>query len=170
MLISEHITQGRKIYFMAMNFVYSIKYQFDIELDFEFCIEIDFQTVEMHIFILVSIPHIIFLGRSFWNLKKITLIKIGLKKVNLIEKITRRTTGARGYKFELFQSIFNYIKQFSRSILVYLGLFWTISVHLGLSQSISVYLSLSRSISVYPGLSQTILDYFRLSWTILDYL
>ena len=37
-------------------------------------------------------------------------------------KITRRTTGARGCKFLLFQSIFNYFEQFSWSILVYLGL------------------------------------------------
>ena len=51
-------------------------------------------------------------------------------------KITRRTTGARGYKFELFQSIFYYIEQLSQSILLYLGLSLFISVYLGLSQSI----------------------------------
>ena len=39
MIISEQIAQGMKIYFMVMNFVYSIKCQFHIELDFEFCNE-----------------------------------------------------------------------------------------------------------------------------------
>ena len=44
-------------------------------------------------------------------------------------KITSRTTGVRGYEFELFRSIFNFIEQFWRSllyILLYLGLSRTI--------------------------------------------
>ena len=53
MIISEQIAQGMKIYFMVMNFVYSIKCQFDIELDFKICNEIGFQTVEMQIFIVL---------------------------------------------------------------------------------------------------------------------
>ena len=69
MIISKQNAYSRKLYFMVMNFVYSIKCQFDIELDFEICNEIDFQTVEMYIFILVSISYIIFLDRSFSNLK-----------------------------------------------------------------------------------------------------
>ena len=96
------------------------------------------------------------------------------------KKITRSMTGARGYSFELFQSIFNYIEQFSWSILVYLGLscsisvylslFWTILVYFGASWSNLVYLGLSWSISDYLRLSETILDYLGLSWTLLDYL
>ena len=50
---------------------------------------------------------------------------------------TRHTTGARGYKFELFQSIFNYIEQFSRSILLYLHASRFILIYLGLSRTIS---------------------------------
>ena len=90
------------------------------------------------------------------------------------KKITSRTTEARGYEFELFQRIFNYIEQFcqsllyillylclSRSILDYLGLSWSISLHLGVSWCILVYLGLSRSISA-------IVNFLELSWTILD--
>ena len=86
------------------------------------------------------------------------------------KKITRRITGARGYSFELFQSIFNYIEQFSWSILDYLGLSWSIFDYLGLYRCISVYLGISWSISVYLGLSRTVLDYLELSQIILDYL
>ena len=87
-------------------------------------------------------------------------------------------TYARGYKFELFQSIFNYIEQFSQSILVYLGLFRSIFDYLGLYRCISVYLGLSWSILDYLGLSLCIsvnlsaslciLVYLGLSRTILD--
>ena len=99
------------------------------------------------------------------------------------KKITRRTTGARGYKFELFQGIFlnisNNLLSLS-SIIQYLALPQFISVHLGASRSILVYLGLSRcillylvvsqSISVYIGLSRSILNYLGLSWTISSYL
>ena len=80
-------------------------------------------------------------------------------KLGKIRKITRRTTGARGYKFELFQSFSNYV--------------WSISVYLGLSQSVLDNLGLSQSISVYLmylGQSWAILSFLGLSWTILDYL
>ena len=102
-------------------------------------------------------------------------------KVRLIyQKIMRHTTGARGYKLELFQSTFNYIKQFSRYIWLCLALFWLISVYFGLSWSISVHLNasrsllvslgLSRSISVYLCLSQSFSYYFGLPWSISVYL
>ena len=67
-------------------------------------------------------------------------------------KIMRHTTGARGYKFELFQSIFSYIEQFSQSILLYL------------------FFRLSLTVLDYLGLSRIISDYLGLSWTIWDYL
>ena len=102
------------------------------------------------------------------------------------KKITRRTTGAQGYKFELFQSIF-YLYRTIFSVYLclswfisYLGLFWTILVYLcpswsisdylGLSWTILVYLGPSWSISVYLGLSGTIWDYLGLFGTIWDYL
>ena len=53
------------------------------------------------------------------------------------KKITSRTTGAQGYEFELFRSIFNYIEQFCRSLL-------SILLYLGLSRTILEYLGLSR--------------------------
>ena len=86
------------------------------------------------------------------------------------KKITRRTTGARGYKFELFWSIFNYIEQFSRSllpILLFLGLFRYILEYLGLSRAMSGYLWLSQAISGYLGLSLAILDYLLLFETFI---
>ena len=62
-----------------------------------------------------------------------------------------------------FKVIFNYIKQFSWSILVYLGLSWSILLHLGLFATLG-------SILEYLGLFRTVLDNLGLSWTILDYL
>ena len=67
-------------------------------------------------------------------------------------KITSRTTGARGYEFELFLSIFNYIEQFCQSLLSIL-LTRFISVYFEMSWSISVYLGISIYNSVYLGLS-----------------
>ena len=53
-----------------------------------------------------------------------------------------------GTSLNYFKVIFNYIKQFSWSIILYLVLSQFISVYLGLSWSISVHLGASRSISV----------------------
>ena len=77
-----------------------------------------------------------------------------------------------GTSLNYIKVLFNYIEQFSRSILifVYLCLFWTILVYLSASQCILVYLCLTRSILVYLSLSWSILDYIRLYWTILNYL
>ena len=110
-----------------------------------------------------------------WNIPKEGCIPSS--KMVIAIKITRRTTGARGYKFELFQSNFQLYKTIflvylvlSRFILVYFELFWTILVYLGASRCILVYLGLTRSISVYLGSSQSIWDYLGLYWTIWDYL
>ena len=95
----------------------------------------------------------------------------------LQQEITRRTTGARGYKFELlksnfqlYQTIFLVYIVLSQLISVYFGISWSISVHLSAFWSISVYLGLTHSISEYTGLSGTILDYHELSGTIWDLL
>ena len=72
--------------------------------------------------------------------------------------------------FEQFWRIFNYIKPFSLYILVYLGLYWSISVDLGLSWSISAYHGLSLFILVYLCLSRAILGYFEISRDILGYI
>ena len=78
-------------------------------------------------------------GLGFWVLPS-TLAKLFFYlSTPSMRKITSRTTGARGYEFELFRSIFNYIEQSCRSllsILLYLGLsrtIWNISVYLGAS-------------------------------------
>ena len=84
-------------------------------------------------------------------------------------KITRRTTGARGYKFNYFITKSNNLT-LSCSFLVYLSASQCISVYLGLSETIWTYLGLSGTIWVYLGLYWTILDYLGLSMTILDYL
>ena len=73
---------------------------------------------------------------SFLNL----LLTLGM----FTEKITRHTTGAQEYKIELFQSIYNYIEQFSRSALSQLS--WSILDYLGASRFILDYLGLSRTI------------------------
>ena len=88
-------------------------------------------------------------------------------------KITRRTTGARGYKFELFWcilywTIFSYL--ISVYILVNLGASWCISVYLSLYQFRSLYLNQFRSILIFLGLSCSIPFYFSLFWTFLVYL
>ena len=85
------------------------------------------------------------------------------------EKLRDVQQEREGTSLNYFKVFFNYIEQFSRSILLYLtlscyisvyhGLFWTIFVFLGASQCISVYLDLPWSISVYLGISQTIWDY-----------
>ena len=91
-------------------------------------------------------------------------------------KITTRTTGERGYKFELFEvywTIFLVYPALSCSIFVCLSLSslsQCILVYLNLSWSFSIYLGLSWTISDYQGLSGTFLDYIRLASTILDYL
>ena len=101
-----------------------------------------------------------------------------------VEKITSRTTGARGCKFEQFWTILSILNHFlyiSRSIFVSLDLSWLISFYLGLylclSSFISGYIWLSKtisdflgSISIYLGLSQSILLYFSLSRAISNYL
>ena len=94
----------------------------------------------------------------------------GLKMLNssplFTRKITRRTTGELNY-LEVFS---NYIEQFLRSILVYLGLTCSILDYLGLSHTISDYLGLSVTIRDYLVLFWTFWDYLGLFWTIWDYL
>ena len=89
-----------------------------------------------------------------------------------IQKLRDVQQEREGTSLNYIKVLFNYIEQFSRSILifVYLCLFWTFLVYLGASQCISVYLCLTRSILVYISLSWTILDYIRLYWTTLNYL
>ena len=66
-----------------------------------------------------------------------------------IKKITRRTTGARGYKFELFR--------LSQSIWDYLGLSGTIWDYLGLSGTMWDYLGLYQTmVQVEAGESKFI--------------
>ena len=68
-----------------------------------------------------------------------------------------------GTSLNYFEVFFNNIKQFFRSILLYLGLSWSILDYLVLSWCILVDLGLFRSISVCLGLSRTISDYLGLS-------
>ena len=81
---------------------------------------------------------------SFYpGMKKRTKSEHEIIQDSQMKKITSRTTGARGYEFELFRSIFNYIEQFCLSllsILLYLHLAWSILEYLGLSRCILVYL------------------------------
>ena len=78
-----------------------------------------------------------------------------LKNASHLKKITRRTTGARGYKFELLTMSNNFLG-LSWFNSVYFGLYGSISVHHGVSWAISVYLGLYQSISVYLGLHRSI--------------
>ena len=120
---------------------------------------------------------------SFSLLNKIFLLLLQQKKVIFhivrkssllirIQKLRDVLQEREGTSLNYIKVLFNYIEQFSRSILifVYLCLFWTILVYLGASQCISVYLCLTRSILVYLSLSWSILDYIRLHWTTLNYL
>ena len=101
-------------------------------------------------------------------------LRRGLKK-NLRDVLQER----EGTYLNYFKVFYNYIKQFSRCIPLYLCPFWAIlvhlasqniSVHLGLSWPISDCLHQSRPISDCLEISLAISDYLRLSWTILDYL
>ena len=86
-----------------------------------------------------------------------------------MQKITSRTTGAKGCKFEQFLTIGS--EPFSLSIavhLVYLNLFWSVSTYLGSSRSILVQLGLP--ISLYYGQFRAILSYRRIFWTKFGYL
>ena len=88
--------------------------------------------------------------------------------INLLldEKLRDVLQEREGKSLNYFKVYFNYIEQFSCSILLYLGLSQSILDYLGLSRCIFVHLSASRSISVYLRLSRTISDYLGLSWTL----
>ena len=75
-----------------------------------------------------------------------------------------------GTSLNYFKEFFNYIKQFSRSIFLYLCLSQSILDSLGLSRCILLRLGLSWSNSVYLSLSQSIFVHLSISWSILDYL
>ena len=82
-------------------------------------------------------------------------------------KITRRTTGARGFNFltnfEQFWMIWKYLELYRTIFSVHLCLFWSILVKLGLSCSILGYLGLSQAMSENPWLSLAISNYLWLS-------
>ena len=98
----------------------------------------------------------------------VALLREGLKI-----KITSRTTGAKGCKFEQFDLywtiFFIYLGPscLSESILVCLDLFWFISVYLGPAGFTFLYLF--WSISGYIELSKAILDKNWISRAILGY-
>ena len=104
---------------------------------------------------------------------------VGLEHMYTKVRIFSPPSLYEGTSLNYFKVYFNYIKQFSWSLFLYLGflclswsifdylglcqcisvnlcLSWSISVHLGQSRSISVYIHLYRSISVYFALSQII--------------
>ena len=86
--------------------------------------------------------------------------KLAHVKKKLRDVLQEREGTSLNY-FKLFP---NYIEQNSRSILLQLGLLWTILVYLGASWSILFYLGLSWAILSFLELSWTILDYLGLSW------
>ena len=105
----------------------------------------------------------------------------------LLKKLRDVLQERKGTRLNYFKEFFNYIKQFSWSIFLYLCLSQSIFDYLGLSPCILVhlrflsisklyqtiflvYLTLSQFISVYSGLSWSISVYLGLSLTILDYL
>ena len=111
-----------------------------------------------------------------------TAIDITARQGDLLENIfhimdllkNKNETYNRSAKvqFLTISKYFNYMQQFSWSILLNLGLFCTISVYLRLSRTISDsdYMGLSGTIWDCLGLSGTIWDYFELSGTIWDYM
>ena len=102
----------------------------------------------------------------------------------LSSKITSRTTGAKGCKFEQFDLywtiFFIYLGPscLSQSILVCFDLSWFISVYFGSAGFTYFYLLwsildknwISRAISDYLGLSQAISSYLKLSQATMGYL
>ena len=65
---------------------------------------INMKTVERQ----QNLNYVCLIWKLAWKLVLVMLIKIKLLLLEAVQirKITRRTTGARGYKFELFQGIF----------------------------------------------------------------
>ena len=109
-------------------------------------------------------------GSSKWaNFAFVFLVHKAVFKEKKLRDVQQEREGASSNYFKVF---FNYIEQFSWSILLYLSLSqsildsWSISVYLGLSWTISDYLWLSLTISDYLWISLNISDYLGIYRTV----